>query len=164
MDTNQGDKIIMANFGDALKEFISFLFKVLRKTVGYLDVVELRLKVAYVFVAPIIDFIRNLVEKEDEYLNGLPPGLTDDEIAAQKQLAFNRVVNTTESSHSASPSFVPRGFIKSLVEDIVFVLHHPAEDERDGKARLHGYLRPADSDDIKKIVEEGLNKGWGHGH
>lgn len=149
----------MSNVSDVVKEAISFLFKLLTKSVEYIDIVTLKVKMAYIFIAPIIDKIRELVAQEDEILAGFT-ALTEEELDAKKSIAFNRVVDKTQSYFSASPSFVPRGFVKGLVEDLVYEAHHSAGDERDEKARKHGYIRSFDAEETKKLVEDGLNKGW----
>lgn len=150
----------MSNIIEAIKAFVILITKYLTKGVDYIDLVIVRLEWAKIWIPQVVNFITVLVKDQDHKLAGLPPSLTEDELKAKKEIAFRTVGNETEAYFANSPSVVPRGVIDSLIKEIVYYEHNKDGDERSDKAKSLGILISLDEEDQKKIVENGLNKGW----
>ncbi len=150
----------MSNIIEAIKAFVILVTKYLTKGVDYIDLVIVRLEWAKIWIPQVVNFITILVKREDEALAGLPPSITEEELAVRKEMAFKRVGAETEAYFSASPSYVPRGVIDALIKEVVYYEHNKDGDERSDRAKSLGILVSLDEEDQKKIIENGLNKGW----
>ena len=152
----------LGRFGDAIFEAMRFIYKILSRGVEFLDIALIAIKWAKVFIAPVVSKIEELVDREDERLDSLPP---DAPIDLEKEHSFKTVGNEVENEFvdSSAAKLAPRGIIDGLIKYIVYAKHSMNGDPRNDKARNAGILRAYTEDETKKIVEEGLNKGWGHG-
>ena len=146
-----------------IKKLFGFLVTVFAKFVTYREYAETVLKIADMFFERIVGFVGELVEIEQVHIDSLKEsGANDMEIKEAKAMAALSVDLNTAAMFSGSPTFVP-GFVRRSIRDAwaYLVNYKPNEiDQRDPRAKEHGFFRQHNQNEMQDIVDNGLNKGW----
>lgn len=143
------------------KQFIQWLINALTSETTFATFSYAVLYVADLLFNNIVEFVRKLVEDEQE--NTIDPlidsGATDAEIKEAKIEAAARVDIATAAEFSGSPTYVP-GFVRRAVRDAWAYITNHEIDVRNDIAREHKFFREHTPSETKEIVEKGLNTGW----
>lgn len=147
---------------ELFRKFIQWLVDALTNETTFAAFANAVLFVADLFFNRIVEFVRKLVEDEQE--SSIDPllegGATDAEIKLAKSEAGARVDMATAAEFSGSPTYVP-GFVRRAVRDAwAYLYNHELIDPRNDAARERKFFREHTPDEIKEIVDKGLNTGW----
>ena len=147
---------------DLFKKFIQWLVTALTNETTYATFANAVLFIADLLFNNIVEFVRKLVEDEQE--QNIEPllnsGATEAEIKEAKHEAGARVDIATSAEFNGSPTYVP-GFLRRAVRDAwAYLYNHEATDPRNELAREHKFFREHTAAETKEIVEKGLNTGW----
>lgn len=142
-----------------MTRFLSFLIELLTEMITYRKFAEAVVWLSDLVFNGLTAFLSILIDMQDKRLADLEADGADEvRMDAEKDISAMAVVAETAAHFSGSPSYVPRGIIKIVLEALVYRKHHP-EDERNKEAHEHGFFRAHTDDEMKEAVDA-LNRGF----
>ena len=142
------------------QQFIQWLLGMLKQDIVFATFAQGVLWLADLLFVNIVQVIGNLVKDEQVDIDHLKDtGATEAEVKAQKLAAAERVDIAASTEFSGSPTYVP-GMVRRAVRDAwAYIVNH-ATDPRNEIARDHKFFRSMSDEELKEIVEKGLNTGF----